>query len=167
MHDVKSGTFGDLLSLQAGRREDIQFGTVSDILTVSSSVQYECEQYVEELSENVGVSIEEVLSNDFKPLKLKKGKKPSKRVEKQIVSPNRFDLLVHEDFEIKEINRESLENTSVGSKTLPWKTVLKSKQRNGESKCLKYKLKNLKAFETKNPFKLLENICGDLQSALF
>ena len=64
MHDVKSGTFDDLLSVQAERREDIQFGTVSDILTVSSSVQYECEQHVEESSEKVGVSIAEVLSND-------------------------------------------------------------------------------------------------------
>ena len=60
--------------MQSERREDIQFGTVSEILTVSSSVQVESVTHGEAASLKVGVSIDEVPCNDFKPVRIKKAK---------------------------------------------------------------------------------------------
>ena len=46
MQDTNTGTFGDLLS---EGREDIEFGTVSEILKVSSSIQSESATYAEDI----------------------------------------------------------------------------------------------------------------------
>ena len=72
MQDIKSGTFGKMA--QAERWEGLQFGTVSDILTVSSSWQSDNEHIEAEQveAEKVGVSIKRVLCNDFQPVKVKK-----------------------------------------------------------------------------------------------
>ena len=56
--------------MQSESREDIQFGTVSEILTVSSSVQVESATHDEAASLKVGVSLDEVSCNDFKPGKV-------------------------------------------------------------------------------------------------
>ena len=135
--------------MQSERWEDIQFGTVSDVLTVSSSVQSECAPHVEVTSEKVGEFTEKVPCNDFKPNKLKKNEKTSKREEKLI----------------KESDKQSLKNASLGCEVfqsslmeIPWKTVLKSKQGKRKRKCHKYRLETLKKFETINLFRCLENI---------
>ena len=165
MHDVKSCTSRDLLSEQFERKEDFQFGTVSDILTVSSSMLCENAPHVEVTSENEGVTMEKVPCNTFKPSKIKKIRRTSKRKEKQIISPNKFDSLDHKDVQIEENNSQSIKNISLRSETFhksnsenPWNTVLQSKQGKGKKKCLKYSLDTLKKFETRNPFRLLENI---------
>ena len=75
----------------------------------------ECAPHIEVTSENDGVTMKEVPCNTFKPFKLKKVRRTSKRKEKQIISPNKFDLLDHEDVQIEESNTQSLKNVSLGS----------------------------------------------------
>ena len=111
MHDVKSCTSRDLLSEQFERKEDFQFGTVSDILTVSSSMLCENAPHVEVTSENEGVTMEKVPCNTFKPSKIKKIRRTSKRKEKQIISPNKFDSLDHKDVQIEENNSQSIKTS--------------------------------------------------------
>ena len=158
MQDIKSDTFGDLFSK---RREDIEFGTVSEVLTVSSSVPCESELDDEAAYAKLGVALKEVPSNNFKPMKVKKGKRASKKIEKTFVSPNKFELLENEDVQMKEtITPNSNFGSEVFQKStseIPWKTVRKSTPGERKNKCLKYRCKPLENLETKNPFRLLEN----------
>ena len=79
--------------MQSERREDIQFGTVSEILTVSSSVQVESVTHGEAASLKVGVSLDEVPCNDFKPVRVKKAYRNSRTIANQIVTLNKFQLI--------------------------------------------------------------------------
>ena len=162
MQDIKSDTFGDLLSK---RREDFEFGTVSEILTVSSSAPCESELDDEAAYAKLGAAPKEVPSNNFKPMKVNKSKRASKKIEKTFVSPNKFEVLENEDVQMKETITP---NSNLGSEVfqkniseIPWKTVLKSTPEERKSKSLKYRCKSLKHFETRNPFRLLENIAED------
>ena len=86
--------------------EDLQFGTVSDILTVSSSWQSEHEaEHIE--ASKVGVSVKEVRCNDFKFVKGKKVRPIS--IHKSILSPNKFDVLEHENAELKETDSQHVQ----------------------------------------------------------
>ena len=154
--------------MQSERCEGIQFGTVSDILTVSSSWQSEHEHVeaehveVEQVeAEKVGVSIKEVSYNDFKFVKGKKVR-PLKSSHKSIVSPNKFNVLEHENPDLKETDSQ---HVGLGYKVFeknilecPWKTVVKSRLGDRSKKCLESGVNSLKNFETRNPFGLLENI---------
>ena len=138
--------------------EDLQFGTVSDILTVSSSWQSEHEAEDIE-AEKVGVS---VIGNDFIFVKGKKVRPLKKGNEKSIISFNIFTILEHENVELKETDSQ---HVGLGYKVLkentwecPWKTVVKSRQGDRSNKGSKSNINSLKKFETKNPFGLLENI---------
>ena len=141
--------------------EDLQFGTVSDILTVSSSWQSEHEaEHIE--AEKVGVSVKEVRFDDFKFVKGKKVRPFKKVNHKSIVSFNIFTILEHENAELKETDSQ---HVGLGYKVLkeniwecPWKTVVKSRQGDRSNKGSKSNINSLKKFETKNPFGLLENI---------
>ena len=76
MEEIKSGS---LLSVQSEQREDIQFGTVGEILTVSSSVQSDSPPHGEVTSVKVGASNEEVSCEDFKVVKGKNAYSKFKR----------------------------------------------------------------------------------------
>ena len=145
MQEIKSDTFGDLLS---ERREDFHFGTVSEILTVSSSVP--CESVLDDEAAYVKVP-----SNNFKPMNVKKNKRASKKIEKTFVSPNKFEALENEDVQMKEtITPNSDLGSDVFQKSIseiPLKTVLKSTPGERKNKCLKYRCKPLKHFETEIP----------------
>lgn len=148
--------------MQSERREDIQFGTVSEILTVSSSVQVESATHGETASLKVGVSLDEVPSNDFKPVKVKKASRKSRTIANQIVT-HKFQLLAEEkDFQMKETETHDIifefEVFNRSTSKIPWKTVLNYKQGYRKNKILKYSSNNLKKFETRNRFSLLENI---------
>ena len=149
--------------MQSERSEDIQFGTVSEILTVSSSVQFESATHGEAASLKVGVSLDEVPCNDFKPVKDKKANCKSRTIANQIVTHNKFQLLAEEEgFQMKETDTHDISWESEvfdrSTAKIPWKTVLKSNQGYRKNKFLKYRLNPLKKFETKNRFSLLENI---------
>ena len=124
--------------------EDLQFGTVSDILTVSSSWQSEHEaEHIE--AEKVGVS---VIGNDFIFVKGKKVRPLKKGNEKSIISFNIFTILEHENVELKETDSQ---HVGLGYKVLkeniwecPWKTVVKSRQGDGSNKCQKSDSNSLK-----------------------
>ena len=159
MEEIKSDTFGDLLSGQSERQEDFQFGTVSEILTVSSSWQSDNE-HVE--AEKVGVLTKKVACNDFKPVKVKKVQRSSKRIHKSFVTPNKFAVLEHEN---PDMNETDLHHVGLGSKVfqksisdIAWKTVVRSKKGDRSNKCSKFELNSLKKFESRSPFGLLENI---------
>ena len=159
MEDANTGAFGDVLS---EGREDIEFGTVSEILKVSSSLQSESASYAEAASVKIEASIDKTSCTNFELIKSKKIKRTSKRIEKPIISSNKFEILEHEDLQIEET---STANIKMGSESfqksiseIQWKTVQKSKQDKREIKSLKYRLDPLKKFETRNPFRLLENI---------
>ena len=83
--------------MQSERSEDIQFGTVSEILTVSSTVQFESATRGEAPSLKVGVSLDEAPCNDFKPVKDKKANCKSRTIANQIVTHNKFQLLAEEE----------------------------------------------------------------------
>ena len=159
MQDTNTGTLGDLLSEE---REDIEFGTVSEILKVSSSIQSESATYAEAVSLKIESSIDKTSCTNFEMIKSKKIKRTSKRIEKPIVTSNKFEILEHEDLQIEET---STANIKMGSESfqksiseIQWKTVQKSKQDKRGIKSLKCRLDPLKKFETRNPFRLLENI---------
>ena len=126
--------------MQSERCEDIQFGTVSDILTVSSSWQSEYEaEHIE--AKKVGVSVKEVHCNDFKFMKGKKVRPLKKSNPKSILSPNIFTILEHENAELKETDSQQV---GLGCKEFqknicecPWKTVVKSRQGDRSNKCQK------------------------------
>ena len=89
--------------MQSERREDIQFGTVSEILTVSGSVQFESATHGEAASLKRGVSLDEDPCNDFKLVKVKKANSKSRTISNQIVTHNKFQLLAEEEgFQMKE-----------------------------------------------------------------
>ena len=163
MEEIKSCPYDDLHSVQSESREDIQFGTVSEILTVSSSVQVESATHGETASLKVGVSLDEVPCNDFKPVKVKKANSKSRMIANQIVTHNKFQLLAEEkDIKMKETETHDIRLESEvfnrSTSKIPWKTVLNSKQGYRKNKILKYSLNHLKKFETRNRFSLLENI---------
>ena len=149
--------------MQSEKREDIQFGTVNEILTVSSSLQSEIARHCEAASIKVGVSFEEISCDDFKLVKVKKAIRKSKRVASQVFTTNKFQLLAQEeDFQMKETENHNISSESTvfhkSTAEIPWKTMLKSNKGNRKNKFLKYKLNALKKFETRNQFSLLENI---------
>ena len=99
MQDTNTGTLGDLLS---DGREDIEFGTVSEILKVSSSIQSESATYAEAASVKIESSIDKTSCTNFELIRSKKIKRTSKRIEKPIVSFNKFEILEHEDLQVEE-----------------------------------------------------------------
>ena len=68
----------------------------------------------------------------------------------------------HEDLQIEEASTANINMVSESFQEsileIQWKTVQKSKQDKREIKSLKHRLNPLKKFETRNPFRLLENI---------
>ena len=141
MQDTNTGAFGDPLS---EGREDIEFGTVSEILKVSSSIQSESATYAEAASEKFEASFDETSCNNFKLIQSKKIKRTSKRIEKPIVSSNKFEILEHEDLQIEETSTANINMVSESFRKsiseIQWKTVQKSKQDKREIKSLKYRL---------------------------
>ena len=126
-------------------------------------MQVESVTHGEAASLKVGVSLDEVPCNDFKPVKVKKAKRKPRTIANQIVTPNKFQLLAEEeDFQMKETDNKdiSLESDVFHRSTskIPWKTVLNSKHGYRKNKILKYRLNPLKMFESRNRFSLLQNI---------
>ena len=127
MQDTNTGTKGDLLS---EGREDIEFGTVSEILKVSSSIQAESATHAEAASVKIEASIDQTSCTNFELIKSKKIKRTSKRIEKPIVSYNKFEILDHEDLQIEEASTANInmvsESFQESISEIQWKTVKKS-----------------------------------------
>ena len=77
--------------MQSERGEDIQFGTVSEILTVSSSVQIESATHGEAASSKVGVSLDEILVTTSNRLKLKRLIANQERLQTKLLLTTSFN----------------------------------------------------------------------------